>query len=124
MPHSGPEVVIVPQLLDTDKVLVSTMPRDSSGLIDVNAPEGWTTTDPSVGIEVPTDPFEFDDGPNGVVTCPGHFNCWILTPQDHGQGSVWSKRGSQYQDVEFKVNYAHGVANSQNPSVGQPISDL
>jgi len=116
-------VVKVPNLLDVEKVLLSTMPRKADGTVDVGASQGWTSTDPSIGIEVPSENFDFDDGANGVVTCPGHFNCWALTPGESGTGSVFSKR-TGYEDVDFQITYAPGVARSQNPSVGQPVSDL
>ena len=117
------QTIVVPQLLDVEKVLLSTMPRKADGTIDVGAVNTWTSSDPSVGIEVGTGTFDFDDGTNGTVTCPGSFNCFALTPGDSGSGTVTSKIPG-YEDVAFTITYAPGVPRSQNPSVGQPVSDI
>jgi hypothetical protein len=117
------QTVVVPQLLDVEKVLLSTMPRKADGTVDVNAVNTWTSSDPSVGVEVGTGTFDFDDGANGTVTCPGSFNCFALTPGTNGAGTVTSKIPG-YEDVDFTITYAPGVPRSQNPSVGQPVSDL
>lgn len=117
------QTVVVPQLLDVEKILLSTMPRKADGTIDATAVNTWASSDSSVGIEVGAGTFDFDDGANGVVTCPGSFNCWALTPGENGSANVTSTIPG-YEDVVFQISYVPGQPRSQNPSVGQPVSDL
>lgn len=120
------EVIAVPQLLDTEKILLSVMPRKADGHVDTAAVVSWTSSDSSqVGIEEGVDPFIFHDPQfDEEVECPGKFNCYALTPLTSGSASVTASAPG-YDSAEFgPINYAAGQARSLNASVGSPLSDL
>ena len=118
--------VPVPKLLDTEKILLSVMPRKEDGHVDVGATVTWASSDESaVGIDPGTESFEFHDPQfDETVTCPGAFNCYALTPNQSGSATVTASAAG-YESAEFgPIEYAPGVPRSLNASVGSPISDL
>lgn len=118
--------VPVPKLLDTEKIVLSVMPRKADGHVDANAVISWATNDAAqVGIEPGTESFIFTDPQFGEdVTCPGAFNCTATTPNASGTGIVTAS-ASGYESAEFgPINYEPGVPRSLNASVGSPIADL
>lgn len=120
------KMVVLPEvhMLDVEKVLLSVMPRLTNGKIDVSAQVSWVSDTPDqVGVQPGTDPFDFNDGDNGIVSCPGFFNCWALTPLDAGQGSVTAS-APQYESAQWPIFYQPGAGGSLNASTGQPVSDL
>ena len=119
-----PVNVPVPQLLDTEKILLSVMPRKADGHVDTNASVTWTASG-DVGAEPGVDPFPFHDPQfDEDVTCPGSFNCYALTPNASGTGTVVAS-ATGYESAEFgPITYAPGVPRSLNASTGSPISDL
>jgi hypothetical protein len=118
-------VIPVPKLLDTEKVLLSVMPRKADGHVDAGAVVTWASSDPSqVGIEVGVDSFVFTDPQfSEDVTCPGNFNCYALTPNASGAGTV-TVGAPGYESAEFSITYEPGVPRSLNASAGGPVSDL
>jgi len=118
--------VPVPKLLDTEKIVLSVMPRKADGHVDIDAVVSWESSDPSqVGVEPGTDEFTFHDPQfNEDVTCPGSFNCTATTPNNSGTASVTAS-AQGYESAEFgPIQYEPGVPRSLNASVGSPISDL
>lgn len=118
--------VPVPQLLDTEKILLSVMPRKADGHVDTAASVSWVSSDPSqVGVEPGTDTFVFSDPQfSEDVTCPGAFNCYATTPNASGSASVTAS-AQGYESAEFgPISYAPGQPRSLNASVGSPISDI
>jgi len=116
----------VPKLLDTEKILLSVMPRKADGHVDTQATLTWVTSDPTqVGLEVGVDSFTFHDPQfNEDVTCPGSFNCFATTPLTTGTGTVTASAPG-YESADFgPINYEPGVPRSLNASVGSPVSDL
>jgi hypothetical protein len=124
-PHM-PVTITVPKLLDTEKILLSVMPRKADGTIDATAVITWTSSDPSkVGVEPGTDPFPFDDGQGGgPVTVPGNFNCFATTPLSDEESATVTVSAPGYDSAVFPIGYAPGQPRSLNASVGQPVSDL
>ena len=122
--------VPVPQLLDTEKITLSVMPRLFNGHVSPNATIVWTSSDPTQGEAIPgTDPFVFHDPQfNEDVTVPGSYNCTATTPNLSGSYTVTcsgSDSEGAFEDATFgPINYAPGVARSLNASVGSPVSDL
>lgn len=114
----------VPQLLDTEKILLSVMPRKADGHVDTAAVITWTASG-DVQAEPGTETFVFTDPQfSEDVTCPGAFNCYALTPNASGTGSV-TAAATGYESAEFgPIVYAPGVARSLNASVGSPVSDI
>lgn len=124
--HQMAANIPVPQLLDTEKILLSVMPRLANGHVDTAAVVTWVSSDDTqIGVQPGTDPFVFDDPQfNEDVTCPGNFNCFALTPFTSGTGSV-TVSAPGYEDAVFgPITYAPGQPRSLNASVGSPISDL
>jgi hypothetical protein len=118
--------VPVPKLLDTEKIVLSVMPRKADGHVDTAATISWTSSDASqVGVEPGTEPFVFTDPQfSEDVTCPGAFNCTATTPLSAGTASVTAS-ASGYESAEFgPIVYEAGQPRSLNASVGSPISDL
>lgn len=121
-----PVNVPVPKLLDTEKIVLSVMPRKADGHVDIGAVISWVSSDPSqVGVEPGTDPFPFHDDQNSEdVTCPGNFNCTATTPNASGTATV-TVSAPGYDSATFgPITYEPGVARSLNASVGTPQSDL
>lgn len=121
-----PVNVPVPQLLDTEKILLSVMPRKADGHVDTAAVVSWASSDGTqVGINVGTDTFVFHDPQfDEDVTCPGAFNCEALTPGTSGAATVTASAPG-YDSAEFgPITYAPGVPRSLNASIGSPVSDL
>ena len=130
------DIIPVPELLDTQKIVCSVMPRLRNGHISVNASVTWaaegdTTVEPGV------DPFPFhdirlkDDGSVDFeedVTCPGSFNATATTPGSSGSGKViaaGSDAEGAFDGCEFgPINWHQGAPRKMNGSVGSPISDL
>jgi len=120
----SPINIPVPKLLDIEKVLLSVMPRKADGKVDIGAVVTWVSSAPDqVGIEPGTEPFVFNDGDNGDVTCPGNFNCFALTPLDTGAADV-TVSAPGYDPAIFAISYAPGQPRSLTASYGQPVSDL
>lgn len=118
--------VPVPKLLDTEKIMLSVMPRKADGHVDVAASVSWISSDPAqVGLDVGVDPFVFHDPQfNEDVTCPGAFNAFALTPLSEGNAVVTASAVG-YESADFgPIIYAPGVPRSLNASVGGPVSDL
>jgi hypothetical protein len=124
--HSMSVVIPVPKLLDTEKILLSVMPRKADGTIDTAAAITWDSSDSSkVGIEPGVEAFPFDDGlGGGPVECPGYFNCWALTPMSDAEEATVTVSAPGYESADFVITYAPGVPRSLNASVGAPVSDL
>ena len=117
--------VPVPKLLDTEKILLSVMPRLADGHVDTAAAVTWeATVAAQVGAEPGTEPFVFHDPQfDEDVTCPGVFNCFALTPLNTGTGTVVASAPG-YESAEFgPIVYEPGVPRSLNASVGSPVSD-
>jgi hypothetical protein len=124
--NAMPVVIPVPQLLDTEKILLSVMPRLTNGRVDTEAVVTWASSDPAqVGVEPGVDPFVFHDPQTGEdYTVPGAYNAFALTPLASGTGTV-TVSAPGYESAEFgPIVYAPGVPRSLNASVGSPISDL
>lgn len=123
-----PVTIPVPQLLDTEKILCSVMPRKRDGHVSTQAVVAWAANG-DAQIEVGTAEFIFHDPQfDEDVTCPGSFNCYALTPGASGTGTV-SVSGSDAEGVfdtaEFgPITWAPGQPRSLNASIGSPISDL
>jgi len=119
-----PVNVPVPQLLDTEKIQLSVMPRKTDGHVDTNATISWSSDSADVGVEPGVDSFVFHDPQfDEDVTCPGAFNCFALTPNDSGTGTVTAS-ASGYESAAFgPITYAPGQPRSLNASVGTPVSD-
>ncbi len=115
--------ITVPKLLDTEKVLLSVMPRDAGGKIDVAAAITWASSDSSVGAEPGTEAFDFTDTDGTVTSCPGAFNCWATTPNASG-GATVTVSAPGYESADFVIDYAAGVPRSLNASAGSAQSDL
>lgn len=116
----------VPKLLDTEKILLSVMPRKADGHVDTDAQVSWSSSDPAqVGVQVGTETFVFHDPQfDEDVTCPGSFNAFALTPNTSGSATV-SASATGYEAADFgPIEYAPGVPRSLNASVGSPVSDL
>jgi len=123
-----PVNIPVPQLLDTEKILLSVMPRKRNGHVSTDAVVTWTASGDST-IEVGTDPFPFHDPQfNEDVTCPGNFNCYALTPGSSGTGTVTANATDAegaFEAAEFgPITWAAGQPRSLNASLGSPISDV
>lgn len=118
--------VPVPKLLDTEKILLSVMPRRADGHVDAAATVAWASDTPDqVGVEPGTAIFTFHDPQfNEDVDCPGNFNCFATTPLTSGTGNVTCS-ASGYESAQFgPIVYEPGAPRSLNASVGQPVSDL
>jgi hypothetical protein len=123
----SPVNIVVPKLLDTEKVLLSVMPRKADGHVDREALVTWESDDPSkVGVEPGTGTFDFTDDQNGgeVVTCPGFFNCFATTPLSDEESATVTVSAKGYDPAMFAISYAPGQPRSLNASYGQPVSDL
>ena len=121
-----PVQIPVPQLLDTEKILLSVMPRLANGRVDTEAVVTWTSSDPTqVGVEPGVDPFVFHDPQTGDdYTVPGAYNAFALTPLASGTATV-TVSAPGYESADFgPITYAPGVPRSLNASVGSPVSDL
>lgn len=121
-----PAQIPVPALLDVEKILLSVMPRKADGHVDTAAVISWSSSDPAqVGIEIGTTDFTFHDPQfDEDVVCPGAFNCFALTPNTTGTGTV-TAGAAGYESAEFgPISYAPGQPRSLNASVGSPVSDL
>lgn len=118
--------IAVPKLVDTEKIVLSVMPRKADGHVDVAASVNWSSSDASqVGIELDTEPFVFSDPQFGEdVTCPGAFNATATTPLESGSASVTASAAGYESAVFGPIEYAVGQPRSLNGSVGSPISDL
>lgn len=118
--------VDVPKLLDTEKIMLSVMPRKADGHVDVNASVSWASSDEAqVGVVVGTDAFAFHDPQfDEDVTCPGAFNAFATTPGRSGHATVTASCDG-YEAAEFgPIVYEAGQPRSLNASVGSPVSDL
>jgi hypothetical protein len=122
-----PVNVPVPKLLDTEKILLSVMPRLANGHIDTSVAISWSSDSADIGIQVGTDPFPFTDPQfpeDGEQQIPGDRNCFALTPGLTGSGNVTAS-GTGYDSAIFgPIVYEPGQPRSLNASIGSPVSDL
>lgn len=126
-----PNVVVpVPQLLDTEKIVLSIMPRKRNGHVSTDANITWTSSDPSQGEAIPgTGTFVYHDPQfDEDVTVPGSYNCTATTPLSSGTYTVTcagSDAEGPFESADFgPIVYAPGQPRSLNASVGSPVSDV
>jgi hypothetical protein len=121
-----PVNVPVPKLLDTEKILLSVMPRLANGHIDTTVAITWTK-DGDTDTQVGTDPFPYTDPQfpeDGELQIPGDRNCFALTPGIAGTGNVTASAPGYDSAIFGPINWEPGVPRSLNASIGAPISDL